>query len=61
MVRTPSGGYGKKTGIGGWLGERNVWFVWADLPVPGLVGPALRQVFLYSGRIPVGGTCACWR
>ena len=35
--------------------------VWADLPVPGFVGPALRQVFFCSGRIPVGGTRAWWR
>ena len=35
-----------------------MWSVWADLPVPDLVGPALKQVFFCSGWIPVGGTCA---
>ena len=35
-----------------------MWSVWADLPVPDLVGPVLRQVFLGSGWIPVEGTCA---
>ena len=41
---------GKERGlkIGGWLGERVVCAVWADLPVPSFVGPALRQGFLLS-------------
>ena len=58
---TPSDGFGTWAGIGGWLGERAVCSVWADLPVPGFVGAALRQVFFCSGRIPVGGTRAWWR
>ena len=61
VVGTPSGGQGKRTGIEGWLVERDVWSVWVDLPVPGFAGPALRQVFLCSGMIPVGGTCTWCR
>ena len=38
-----------------------MWSMWADLPIPGFVGPALRYVFHCSGRIPVGGTGAWWR
>ena len=35
-----------------------LWSVWADLPVPGVCGSALRQVFFCSGRTLVGGTRA---
>ena len=51
----------KKPGIGGWLGEPDVWSVLADLLVLGFVVFALRQGFFGSGRIPVGGIRACWR
>ena len=61
VVGKSSGGLGKRTAIGEWLGERDGWSVWADLPVPGFVGPALRQVLLCSGRIPVGGTHPWWK
>ena len=33
-----------------------LWTVWADLPVPDVVGPALRQGFFCRVRIPMGST-----
>ena len=50
---------GKERGLksGGGSGSVLLVSVWADLPVPVIVFPVLRQGFLCRVRIPMGGTC----
>ena len=50
---------GKERGLksGGGSGSMLLVSVWADLPVPVIVFPVLRQGFLFRVRIPMGDTC----
>ena len=51
----------KWAGIEGWLGERVVWSVWADLPVPVFVFLHWGRVSFIALRILMGGIRAWWR